>query len=389
VLATESSVTTRNLATVPFLRPQLPALTDVATYYDMAERARFYSNGGPCEQLLRRRLSEYLDGVHCVPVSNATMGIIAALRAVTELRGTADRSLVVTPSYTFAATAGAPAHLGFRPLFVDVDADAWQMDAAALEQVLAERAHDVAAVLATTTFGTPPSPATSARWEEACRRYGVPLVVDSAAAFGAVDADGARTGTGDAVHVFSFHATKPFGIGEGGMITTRDEAVYDYCDAFRQFGFSGGKVATLAGINMKLDELHSAVALTVLDRYDGILRARRRTAARYRQAFEPFGFRFQGGSGQSTWQGGYAMAPDPATRTALLAAAPSAKVELKTYYDVPVHRHPAFAADPTHGRLPISEQLAACAVSFPMANDLTDDEIARVVALVLDVVGRN
>ena len=388
MLTAESSVTTTPVATVPFLRPQLPALTDVARYYDLAERARFYSNGGPCEQLLRGRLSDYLGGVSCVPVSNATLGIIAALRATTELRGTADRPLVVTPSYTFAATAGAAVVLGFRPLFVDVDPHEWQMDTEALEQVLTERSHEIAAVLGTHTFGTPPHPTTTARWEELCRRHGVPLVVDSAAGFGAVDAGGARSGSGDAVQVFSFHATKPFGIGEGGMITTRDDDVYRYCDAFRQFGFSGSKVATVAGINTKLDELHAAVALTVLDRYDGILRTRRDIAARYRRELEPLGFRFQVGSSLGTWQAGYTHAPDPATRNALLAAAAQARVEVKSYYEVPLHRQPAYAADATHGDLPVTEQLALRAVSFPMSNDLSDDEATRVVDFVRQVAGR-
>ena len=388
MLTTESPATATELAKVPFLRPQLPTLRDVARYYDMAEQARFYSNGGPCEQLLRRRLSDYLGGVNCVPVSNATLGIMAALRATTELRGTADRPLVVTPSYTFAATAGAAVVLGFRPLFVDVDPHAWQMDCDALEQVLIERSGEIAAVLATHTFGTPPPPATTERWEELCRRYGVPLVVDCAAAFGAVDADGARTGSRDTTHVFSFHATKPFGIGEGGVLTTGDADVYRYCDAFRQFGFSGGRVATLAGINTKLDELHSAVALTVFDRYDEVLRIRRGIAARYRRELEPYGFHFQVGSAMGTWQGGYSHAPDAATRAAVLAAAPAAGIEIKSYYEVPLHRQPAYDTDPTHGALPVTERLASSAVSFPMSNDLTDDECTRVVDLVTSVVGR-
>ena len=92
---------------VPFLRPQLPSLEALGAYYRLAEEARFFSNGGPCERLLRDRLSDYLGGVGCVPVNNATNGLVVAVRAVTDAAGTGDRPYVVVPSYTFVATAGA------------------------------------------------------------------------------------------------------------------------------------------------------------------------------------------------------------------------------------------------------------------------------------------
>ena len=373
-------------AKVPFLRPQLPAIEDVAAYFNLAEQARYYSNGGPCEQLLRRRLSNYLNGARCLPVTNATAGIMTALRAVTELRATADRPLVVTPSYTFAATAGAVVVLGFRPLFLDVDPNGWQLDGDALEQVLRERGDEIAAVLATTTFGVPPSADTLARWTDLCERRGVPLVVDAAAGFGGHDDEGTRTGCRDAVHVFSFHATKPFGIGEGGMISTWDDAVLEYCEAFRQFGFANSKLAVLPGINSKMDELHAAVALTVLDRYAGILQTRRSIAARYQDELEPLGFVFQAGAQGGTWQAGYLQAPRPELRDAIVAAGAAAEIEIKTYYDVPLHRHPAYADAPRHGDLPITEHLAAGALSLPMANDLASEQVDRVIDAVSSVL---
>lgn len=371
-------------APVPFLRPQLPPLADVQRYYQAAEDARFYSNGGPCERLLRERLADYLDGPICIPVNNATSGIIVTMLAATHRAGTRDRPLVITPSYTFVATAGSLVALGFRPLFVDVDADGWQLDPAALERVLDTHGHEVAAVLATHTFGVPPAADVQARWVAACARHDVPLVLDVAAGFGAVDAAGARTGAGDQTHVFSFHATKPFAIGEGGMIATRDAELARHCDGIRSFGFLQGRVAALPGINAKLDELHAGVALTVLDGYADILAARRDTAEYYRLHLEPAGFRFQAGSTGGTWQAGYLQAPDPATRTALLAAGRAAGVGITAYYERPLHRHPAYAHAVADGELPVTEALAAAALALPMANDLTDAERGRVVDVVLE-----
>ncbi|WP_369140779.1 DegT/DnrJ/EryC1/StrS family aminotransferase [Modestobacter versicolor] len=368
---------------VPFLRPQLPSLEQVGAYYRLAEEARFFSNGGPCETLLRTRLSDYLGGVGCVPVTNATSGIMVAVRAAIDAAGTGDRRYVVMPSYTFVATAGSVRMLGFEPLFVDVEPGAWQLDADALDDVLAARAGEIAAVLGTHTFGLPPAAAVQRRWTAACREHGVPLVVDAAAGFGALDDEGTRTGRDVVAHVYSFHATKAFAIGEGGVVTTNDEDLLERIEALHHFGFSSGRVAEYAGVNAKLDELHSASALAVLDGYDEVLRRRRAIAAFYREHLEPHGFTFQAGSDGGTWQAGYLSAPDAATRSAVLAGAKEGRVGVTAYYDRPVHQHPAYADAPVHGDLPVTLALATRALALPMANDLSEAEQQRVVEVVL------
>lgn len=376
------------MSTVPFLRPQLPSLAEIGTYYRLAEEARFYSNGGPCEKLLRTRLSAYLGGVGCVPVDNATNGIMVAIRAVIDAAGTGDRPYVVMPSYTFVATAGAVRLLGLQPLFVDVEPDGWQMDGEALADALSWREGQIAAVLGTHTFGLPPSAAVQRRWEETCRGHGVPLVVDAAAGFGAEDDTGARTGRSSVAHVFSFHATKTFAIGEGGLVTTLDEELLERLESLHHFGFTQGRVATYAGGNAKMDELHAASALVVLDRYEDVLRRRREVVSFYREQLEPSGFAFQTGSAGGTWQAGYVAAPDAATRTAVLEGGAQGGVGITAYYDRPVHCHPAYADAPLHGSLKVTNDLATRSLALPMANDLSEDERQRVVDVVLDAARR-
>jgi dTDP-4-amino-4,6-dideoxygalactose transaminase len=371
------------MSAVPFLRPQLPSLAEIGSYYRMSEEARFYSNGGPCERLLRTRLSAYLGGVGTVPINNATNGLMLAVRAVLDAAGTGDRAHVVMPSYTFVATAGAVRLLGYQPLFVDVDPLTWQMDADALADVLDARHAEIAAVLGTHTFGLPPRAEVSDRWRDLCTAHGIPLVIDAAAGFGAVDDTGVRTGRDTVPHVYSFHATKPFAIGEGGVVTTLDEDLLDRIEALHHFGFVEGRIATYAGGNAKMDELHAASALAVLDRYDEILHRRRVVVASYREQLEPYGFAFQTGSAGGTWQAAYLVAPDAATRDAVLAAGKEGGVGIGAYYDRPVHRHPAFAGDPVHGSLATTEDLAARALALPMSNDLSPEELRRVVSVVV------
>jgi dTDP-4-amino-4,6-dideoxygalactose transaminase len=369
---------------IPFLRPQLPSLEAIGAYYRLAEEARFYSNGGPCERLLRERLSDHLGGVGCVPVHNATSGITIAVRAVTDAAGTGDRRFVVMPSYTFVATAGAVRMMGYEPLFIDVEPAAWQLDGEVLADVLTQRGAEVAAVLGTHTFGLPPAAKVQQGWQEVCAEHGVPLVIDAAAGFGAVDDTGTLTGRDQVPHVFSFHATKTFGIGEGGLVTTLDADLLERIDALHSFGFVQGRLATYAGVNAKMDELHAASALAVLDGFEEILRRRREIAAYYREHLEPHGFAFQAGAAGGTWQAGYLVAPDAATRAAVLTGAAAASVGVTAYYDRPVHRHPAYADAPVHGVMTVTDDLASRALALPMANDLSEAERQRVVEVVLD-----
>jgi dTDP-4-amino-4,6-dideoxygalactose transaminase len=250
--------------------------------------------------------------------------------------------------------------------------------------VLALRHGEIAAVLGTHTFGVPPPVAEQKRWQELCREHGIPLVVDAAAGFGAEDDTGARTGHSEAAHVFSFHATKPFGIGEGGAIATLDDDLLARCNSIREFGFGKDKLATSVGINAKLDELHAATALALPDRYGDVLRRRREIVERYREALEPHGFALQSGHEGGTWQAAYLVAPDAATRSAVVAAASAASVGVRTsYYDTPLHRHPVFAGAEAHGDLAVTDDLAARALALPMANDLGGDDVERVIDVVL------
>ncbi len=273
-----------------YQRPQLPPLSAVAPYYAMSEAAHWYSNGGPCHELLVERLEARMaNGALALPVGNATLGLMVALPAVTQ-DASPVRDLIVTPSYTFAAAVAAIRWTGRQPLMVDVDPDHWQLDEHALERALERHGRRVAAVLATSTFGTPAPAATRARWAAACDAAAVPLVVDSAAAFGATFEDGAWLGTQGAAEVFSFHATKPFATGEGGLVTTRSPELRDRMARLVNFGFDGSRtVVEGMGMNAKLSELQCAMSLAALDGFDTVLESRRARAERLRaRGLEPF-----------------------------------------------------------------------------------------------------
>jgi dTDP-4-amino-4,6-dideoxygalactose transaminase len=362
---------------IRFQAPVLPPVAEVAAYFAAAERARWFSNEGPCLKLLTERLETYLgSGLHCVPLANATSALALGLRAL--VAPDARRREVVLPSFTFAAAISAVLWAGLEPVFVDVEEQSWHLCPDALE--LALERDTVAAVMAASTFGTPPPDAIRARWQTAAAQAGVPVLVDSAAGFGALTGAGARLGGQGTAEVFSFHATKPFAIGEGGLLVSADADVVARVTRLANFGFEAGSVDGDVGLNAKLAEWPAATALAVLDGFDEVLAARRGAAAELLAAVAAHGYRPQATDGEPAWQFVAVLAPSPAVRDAAIEIAASDRIELRSYFSVPLHRMPAFGALPVAGSLARTERLAGRILSLPMANDQSADDRRRIVA---------
>jgi dTDP-4-amino-4,6-dideoxygalactose transaminase len=368
--------------TIRYLRPELPPLDDVARYYALSEEAHFYSNGGPCSQRLAGRLAAYAGSAGCVPVANCTLGLMAALRAAC---GTPSprRNLIAVPSFTFTATACAIRWAGFEPLFVDVEAASWQMDPERLRVALERYDGLLAGVMGCSTFGTAAPSAVRTAWREACADAGVPLLIDSAAGFGALDDSGRPLGSQGDTEIFSFHATKPFAIGEGGAVLTSDPEMAARIGRIINFGIDpDSQMTTIAGLNAKMSELQAATGLAALDRFDQTLAARRATVRRLQSHLDPYPLTYQVGSTGSTWQGFQLLVPDAAVRERTVALAKALRIEVKTYFDPPLHHHPAFARAQVAGDLAVTEHLARRSLALPMANRFGPRPTARVIELI-------
>jgi dTDP-4-amino-4,6-dideoxygalactose transaminase len=360
-----------------FQRPSLPAAAAIDGYLELSRRERWFSNGGPCWRLLRDRLSDRV-GAYCVPVASGTVGLLAAIAAtlVEDSRG-GGAATALLPSFTFPATAQAATWAGLRPLLLDVDPTAWHLSCDQLEAELAERGREVALVLAVCSFGTPPPPEVRERWERACRAADVALIVDSAAGFGATAADRTPIGAQGDIEVVSFHATKPFAIGEGGAVFTRDAGLRDRIERTINFGFDRSGAVTLArGLNGKMSELHAATALAVLDELDTILAARREAAAAVRAQVGATVV-WQEGSERSTWQFVPVAFADMGERVVAQERCRGV-VETRTYYE-PLHGMPVYRDLPRAASgLTQTERLAARLLCLPMANDLDVSEIDQI-----------
>jgi dTDP-4-amino-4,6-dideoxygalactose transaminase len=361
---------------ISFQRPELPPTEAIDRYFDLARRARWFSNGGPCARLLSKRLSERV-GAYCTPVSSGTLGLMVALSAVLGKRSGGE---ALMPSFTFVATAQAALRSGLAPCLLDVDPDSWHLAPEQLQASLSDR-REARAVIAVSAFGTPPPAEQRFRWEEACRRGGVPLIVDSAAGFGAVADDGVPIGAQGDIEVVSFHATKPFAIGEGGAVFTRDRELHERIGQEANFGFrSNRSVASARGLNAKMSELHAATALAVLDNFDRVLERRQATASALRKLIGG-GPLWQLGCERSTWQFAPLAFEQQQDRARALENC-RGKVETRIYYQ-PLHQLiPERPLMTIAGGTPHADDLYGRMLCLPMANDLTEAEVSTIAAAV-------
>jgi dTDP-4-amino-4,6-dideoxygalactose transaminase len=359
---------------VPFARPLVPAPAEWLPFLEESYATRWFTNGGPVGERLERELEDRVGAPdrEAVLVASATAGLTAALLAL------GIEGAVAVPAFTFPATAHAVRLAGCRPVLCDVDPTTWELTPAAAHAAI--RDHGCEAILHVRPFGFCRD---LSRIERTASELGVPLVVDSAAAFGGTTDDGVPVGGAGDAEVFSFHATKVFAVGEGGAVLTRPDLAARIRNVIN-FSLSGTDV-TGPGLNGKLSDLAAAVGLAMLRRLDEHVAVRRTAAERLAKAVTGAA-KLPATPGRPPWQGLPVLARDPATRDAIVAALRGESIEARVYYAPGLHRTTAFAPD-TPGPLPATDEICDRILCLPVHSDLEGPALDRLTDAVAHAFG--
>jgi dTDP-4-amino-4,6-dideoxygalactose transaminase len=366
---------------VPFIRPVFPSATMLSA--DLAEivDANWYTNFGPKERKFASSIAAYIgEGYHAATFANATIALIAAISTILG-RGDGLRYIIV-PSFTFAAGPEAIEWCGYRPLFVDIESSSVQPSLSRVREALRDFSGELAAILLSNTFGIGNPDIDD--WEEFARGLGIPLVIDSAAGFGSMYGDGARVGTAGTCEIFSFHATKPFAIGEGGAVVTRDPDLTARLMEFTNFGFRDGMGAVALGINGKLQEISAAVGLRQLETFGEALESRR-SVLRYYMGELASAVEFPLAIEDSSVCFATMLLPSKNTRDRARTALQRRDVEARTYYSPPVHRQPHFAHAAQLGDLAITDSVVDRVLSVPVYQDMSLVHMQMIVDTLLSI----
>lgn len=330
---------------------------------------------GPNVAGLEASVGERLDR-HCVGVANGTDALVIALNALDV--GPGDE--VITTPYTFYATAEAIARVGATPVFCDIEPVGYGLDPAAAAAAVTERTK---VLLPVHIFGQPADMDPILALAE---RHGLAVLEDAAQAFGARLGD-AEVGTmGDAA-IYSFFPTKNFpGIGDGGMVVCRDA---DLAERVRRLRFHGSKdkvVFDEVGYNSRLDELQAAVIRVFYPHLDDWNERRAATARAYREAGLGDHMELPAVRAGATHTYHLYMARHP-RRDEIRSALGERGVSSAVYYGVPMHLQPVFEdLGYSRGDLPVTEECADTALALPMHPNMSDDDVAEVVAAVAEAL---
>jgi dTDP-4-amino-4,6-dideoxygalactose transaminase len=269
---------------LPFARPSIGE-EEIAEVTDSLRSG--WITTGPKVERFTADFAEFVGGRYAVPVSSATAGLHVALLAL----GVGPGDEVVTTPMTFVATLNTIVHCGARPVLADIDAATLNIRVEEIEARLSPRTR---AILPVHFVG---QPADLDPILELASSRGIALLEDAAHAVGA-EYKGRRIGSFPSTSVFSFHPNKNMTTGEGGMIVTEDEAVFEKAsllkfhgmdrEAWKRFAKAGSPRYDVAvpGFKYNMMDIQAALGLHQLKRLEGFLRERERLAARYDEALD-------------------------------------------------------------------------------------------------------
>jgi dTDP-4-amino-4,6-dideoxygalactose transaminase len=360
---------------VPVLRPLLPSAERLLPYLRRLDATRIYTNHGPLSAQLERGLARHLSvpegGVACT--ASGTAALVGAILAAAG-RACRERPLALIPAFTFAATAAAAEACGYEPALVDVSRESWMLEPEAL---LAHRALARAGlVIPVSPFGRP---VPQNPWREFRERTGIPVVIDGAAGFDRVS-EAPQPFVGAVPLTLSFHATKAFATGEGGAVVSTEIAMVRRVVQALNFGVRRDRDPEIAGTNGKMSEYHAAVGLAELAGWEKKRSALEAVIARYRLHMEKAGLA-EGLLAAPATSLAYAFyrCRDAAQAAGVMAGLARHGVDTRLWYGRGLHHQSYFATLPQDG-LAATDAILPSLVGLPLAPDLPDAQIARVVA---------
>ena len=323
-------------------------------------------------EAFEREFADYCGVRHALGVGNGLDALALILRAYRGLGALREGDEVIVPANTFIATFLAVSESGLVPVPVEPDPLTFNLDPAQVEQAIGPRTRAIIAVHLYGQLAEMPALAALAR------RRGLLLIEDAAQAHGA-SLDGCKAGAfGDAA-AFSFFPTKNLGaLGDGGAVTTDDDALATRVRQLRQYGWKEKyNVGVAHGRNSRLDEMQAALLRLKLPLVDGWNARRRDIAARYGRGIRHPAIEVPPLPGPDQVAHLYVVRSE--RRDELRAHLARCGVGVDVHYPIPDHRQPVFGGRHAALSLPAAERLARTSLSLPCFAELDDDEVDFVI----------
>ena len=332
-----------------------------------------FSNNGPFLKEFESKVSSFL-GVPTIAVSNGTSALLHVLKLLKP------KGNVILPSFTFCATAHAVDWAGLTPNFADIDPETFNIDPNKVRELINE---DTVAILAVHVFG---NPCNITELSAIAKEHGIPLIFDSAHAFGSKYQEQNIGQFGD-YEIFSTHATKVLNSVEGGLISTHNANLHKL-KAARNFGMDGNPEDTaFIGTNSKMSELHAIVGIDSIDNLQNNLEIKKSIVKEYLQNLKDTpGISFQkiNPVGESNYFF-FSIVVDPdkygLNRDQLAQILADRGIQARKYFHLPLHQHTSYKNSSIQS-LPNTEKLSKNILCLPTHADLTFEDVKYVCEVI-------
>lgn len=351
---------------------------------EVIESAAFIK--GPKVAQFQANLEEYTGAKHVITVGNGTDALQIALMAL----GLKPGDEVITPTFTFIATAEVVALLGLTPVVVDVN---WETMNISIEGIRKAITPKTKAIVPVHLFG---QCADMEQIMSIAREYDLYVVEDACQAIGAeyTFSTGVKRQAGTMGHIgcTSFFPSKNLGCyGDGGAIFTNDDELAQKMKAVANHGCFVRYHHDFVGVNSRLDSIQAAILDAKLPHLNEYIAARQRAAAYYDKAFANNAhILIPGREAASTHvYHQYTLRLIDVNRDAVREQLAALDIPAMIYYPIPLHLQKAYQ-DPRYlpGDFPVAERLAACVLSLPMHTELDEEQLQYITRNVLEIINK-
>lgn len=344
-----------------------------------------FIKGGKVNEF-QKNLESYLDVKHVIPVGNGTDALQIALMALDLKPG----DEVITPTFTFIATAEVVALLGLTPVVVDVEPDTFNISIEAVRKAITPKTK---AIVPVHLFGQ------NANMEELIKianEHQLHIVEDACQSIGSVytfsNGKKVQSGCMGDVGCTSFFPSKNLGcFGDGGAIFTNNDTLAAKMRAIANHGMIQRYYHDVVGVNSRLDSIQAAVLDVKLKHLDVYTANRQKAAAFYDQAFANHpNLVIPARSKQSTHVfHQYTLQLINTDRKGLQEYLAEKGIPAMIYYPVPLHLQKAYQDDRyKSGDFPVAEKLSETVISLPMHTELTEEQLTYICSHVLQFLNK-
>ena len=323
---------------------------------------------GPEVAELEEKLVAFTGARHCVSVANGTDALQIALMAL----GVGPGDEIITPGFTYIATAETSSLLGAKPVYVDIQEDSYNLDPALIEAAITPKTR---AIIPVSLYG---QCADLDVINAVAERHRIPVIEDAAQSFGATY-KGRKSCNLSMIGCASFFPSKPLGCyGDGGAIFTNDDELAKVIRQIARHGQDRRYHHIRVGVNSRLDTLQAAILLQKLTVFEEEMAKRQEAAGRYAELLSDANLKAipsVAPHNVSAWAQYTIRVADRSRAQEVLKAA---GIPTAVHYPMPLNKQPAVANPGAH--LPIGDLVATEVLSLPMSPYITAEEQARVAA---------